>query len=224
VLSLLANPESPAGRLRSRPLNRVYEDLIDTSIGDGNYELARKVLGSLLGKGNIPSKAIYQKIFEKMGLINSRGQYSFAKDGLILRPEGACEADIEKFKFLLFLVDSMFSRNLPCEAPLYATVLSYGVHLGGLPKKISALMVSVAARFASDHDSVANKLIDEEPCRQSSCLTFGWEDLFLSYDKLRNQIEGPSSLPALRVRVSSREVPRVLKAEKNLSYRQRREV
>ena len=129
------------------------------------------------------------------------------------------EQVMEKFKFLLFLVDSLSSRNLPCEAPLYSTILQFGHNLGGLPRKVSALMVS--AKAASGLYVNKNmKLIDEERCG-NSCLIAGWEDLFLSFEELRSQIEGPSSLPELQVRISNRDLSRVLKAEKNLSFRKR---
>jgi hypothetical protein len=130
------------------------------------------------------------------------------------------EEDAEKFEFLLFLVDSLSGRNLPCEAPLYATILSFGHHLGGLPKKISALMVSAKAHSGL-YAEKNMKFIDEERCETTSCLIGGWEDLFQSFDELRIQIDGPSSLPELQVRISSRELSRVLTAEKNLSYRKR---
>jgi (2Fe-2S) ferredoxin len=222
---MLADTKSTAGRLKSKPMMEVYVSLIDTSIASGDYEVAREIIQSLLGKGNIPSKIIYQTIFEKMGLMVSKGLVSritYSENGMV-KPGGPTGDDIEKFKFLLFLVDALTDRKLPCEAPLYATIVSFGIHLGGLPRKIAALMNS--ARTSSGTYADRNKLIDEEEqCESTSCMVSGWQEVFSSYDKLRHQIDGPSTLPKLQVRVSKKDVPRVLRAEKNLSFRKRREV
>merc|ERR1711937_304742 len=128
--------------------------------------------------------------------------------------------DAEKFKFLLFLLDSVSGRNLPCESTLYTTTLQFGNHLGGLPRKIAALMVSAKAAsgvYAEDR----TKLIDEGNSGETKYLVSGWEELYQSFDEVRNSIEGPLSLPKLEVRIASRELSRVLKAEKNFSYRKR---
>jgi len=128
--------------------------------------------------------------------------------------------DAEKFQFLLFLADSLSGRNLPCEAPLYATILSFGHHLGGLPRKISALMVTAKAHSGVYSDKM-KIILDDKRCDERACLIAGWEDLYQSFDNLRNEIDGPSSLPELHVRISSRELSRVLKAERNFSFRKR---
>lgn len=211
-----------AGSIQGKLLNKVYESLFQNAIRDDDYELARRVLKSLMGKGNIPSKAIFQRIFESMSLTLKKGlvaNISYTDSGRVTR-QSLDEKDVEKFKFLLFLIDSLSGRNLPCEATLYATILQFGNHLGGLPRKISALLVSAKSAsgvYANDK----MKLIDEGRVCETECLIAGWEDLFTSFDELRNQIEGPSSLPKLQVRIASRELSRVLKAEKNLSYRKR---
>jgi len=221
ALAMLSEKGTIAGSIQGKQLNKVYKALFKNSIETKEYTLARRVLTSLLGKGNIPSKAIYQIIFESMSLTLSKGpvsNISYSTSGLVKR-EPLNEEVTEKFKFLLFLVDSLSGRNLPCEGPLYSTILQFGHRLGGLPRKVSALMVS--AKAASGLYVNKNmKLIDEERCHKS-CIIAGWEDLFLSFDELRSQIEGPSSLPELQVRISNRDLSRVLKAEKNLSFRKR---
>jgi pentatricopeptide repeat protein len=217
VLTMLADKNSMPGKLRGKGLMKIYENLFQASIGASDYASARKVTNSLLSGGNIPSKALYQTIIETMGLLPSTGLVSriaISSDGFIRR-DGVDEADREKFLFLLFLLDSICGRKLPCEAPLYAAVLSFGLHLGGLPKKISALIVS--SKAASGVFANKSKLIDEER-RENALVALGWEDLFMRYDTLKSQIDIPSSLPLLEVRVSSREVAKVLRVEKNLSY------
>ncbi|KAL3913808.1 MAG: hypothetical protein SGILL_006345, partial [Bacillariaceae sp.] len=223
ALSMLADSKSVAGKLEGKRLTMVYDGMLQKSVTSDDYATAREITKSLLKKGNIPSKATFQKIFEGMGLIVTKGLVSriaFDKDGLVRKGE-LDEVDIDKFKYLLFLVDAISKRNLPCDAPLYSIILSFGAHLGGLPKKLVSLMGASKAATGRYYNN--NKLLDEEAF-ESKCVTSGWEELFTSYDTFRSQIESPANLPALQVRVSSRELPRILKAEKVLMYRKRREV
>jgi pentatricopeptide repeat protein len=216
VLQLLSENGSMASRLRGKRLMVVYESLFAFAIEREDFDMARRTMSNLMQKGNIPSKAIYQKIFESMKLTSFSGlvsKVSFSQDGVVRR-NGPDEVDMQKYKFLMFFVDALSARNLPCEAALYSTILSFGNHLGGLPRKISALMIA-AKVHAGDFGS--NRLIDDDKC-ENECVVSGWEDLVLSYDDIRNQLMDPSSLPRLHVRVSKKDVPRVLKAEKNLSY------
>jgi pentatricopeptide repeat protein len=222
-LAMLADRKSLAGKLNGKRLNQVYEVMIKNAIDSGNFDMARNIIRSLLGRGDIPSKAIFQTIFHGMGLLVTKGlvsRVSFSEDGLVKRGE-LDEVDLEKFKFLLFLVDSVSSRNLPCEASLYSIILSYGAHLGGRPKKMATLM-SAAKTAAGVYGS--NKKLVEEEMPEKSVVASCWEELFLSYDDVHDRIESPISLPTIRVRIATREVPRVLRAEKLVSYRKRREV
>jgi hypothetical protein len=63
--------------------------------------------------------------------------------------------------------------------------------------------------------------MDEGSSCETECLVLGWEDLYQSFDEIRSQMEGPMSLPKIQVRIASKELSRVLKAEKNLSFRKR---
>jgi len=222
ALAMLSKEGTVAEGIQGKPLNKIYESLFQDSIKVDDYNLARRVLTSLMGKGNIPSKTILQRIFESMSLTLKEGlvaNISYSESGFITR-QSLDEQDAEKFRFLLFLIDSISNRNLPCEASLYATTLQFGNHLGGLPRKISALLVSSKAA-SGVYVNEKDKLIDEGSSCENECLISGWEDLYQSFDELRNQIEGPLSLPKLNVRIASRDISRVLKAEKNLSYRKR---
>ncbi|KAL3932127.1 MAG: hypothetical protein SGARI_004044 [Bacillariaceae sp.] len=220
ALSMLADNKSAAGQLNGKRLSTVYNGMLQKSIAANDFSSAREVIKSLLSKGNIPSKATFQRVFEDMGLIVTKGLVSrvtFDKEGLV-KKDGLDPLDIEKFKFLLFLVDSISDRNLPCDAPLYSIILSFGAHLGGLPKKISSYMGASKAATSNE-----NKMIDETSS-ESAQVTSGWEELFTSYNEFRDLITSPAALPPLKVRVSSSELPRILKAEKVLMYRKRKEV
>ena len=223
ALAMLSEKGTVAERIQGKNLNNIYISLFQDSIKADDYDLARRVLKSLMGKGNIPSKVIFQRIFESMSLTLKQGlvaKISYSESGFVRR-QSLDEKDAEKFKFLLFLVDSLADRNLPCEASLYATTLQFGNHLGGLPRKIAALLVS--AKAASEvYGSEKMDFMDEgSVCNETECLVLGWEDLYQSFDELRSQMEGPMSLPKIQVRIASKELSRVLKAEKNLSFRKR---
>ena len=221
ALTMLLEKGTGAEMIRGKSLNRIYEALFRNSIDVDDYGLARRVMKCLIAKGNIPSKATLQKIFQSMGLTLKKGlvsNVSYSDAGFVTR-QTQNEQDNEKFEFLLFLIDTITDRNIPCEASLYATILQFGNHLGGLPRKMSALLVS--AKSATDlRGNDKTKLMGEgSSCEnENECLISGWEDLFVSFDKLKNQIE---VLPKLEVRIASRELSWVLKAEKNLSYRKR---
>ena len=49
-----------------------------------------------------------------------------------------------------------------------------------------------------------------------------WVELYLNYDDLKSLITDPAVLPGVTVRVASRDVVKVLKAEQGLSYRRAR--
>ena len=223
ALAMLSDKESVAGGIKGKSLNKVYESLLRDSIHGSDYELARRVVKSLMAKGNIPSKQVFQKIFESMSLTLKDGlvaNISYSPSGFVTR-QSFDEQDTEKFKFLLFLVDSVSERNLPCEAALYATILQFGNHLGGLPRKIAALLISAKAASGVYTNNNTKLIDDSRDCEAEKCIIGGWEDLLLQFDEVRSQIESPSSLPKLSVRIASRELSRVLRAEKNLSYRKR---
>eukprot|EP00536_Pseudo-nitzschia_multiseries_P012546 jgi/Psemu1/68361/estExt_Genemark1.C_4850014 len=217
ALAMLADKETAAGRMKGKPLNKVYESLLRNSITDSDYDLARRVVKSLIAKGNIPSKSTFYMMFESMSLTLKDGlvaNISYSENGFVTR-KSLDEQDSEKFGFLLFLVDTLSGRNLPCEASLYSTILQFGNHLGGLPRKVSALLVS--AKAASGVYANNNmKLIDEVSDCEEECPIGGWEELFESFDEVRSQIESPLSLPKLRS-TESREEPILQETELSLT-------
>ena len=64
-------------------------------------------------------------------------------------------------------------------------------------------------------------MIDES--QESTSIVSSWEELFVRYDELKDQLSADDScLPLVAVRVNSRDVPKVLRAEKSLSYGKRK--
>jgi pentatricopeptide repeat protein len=196
--------------LSGKQLMLTYKTLIESALKQGDYETARLVLAELMKKGNIPSKDIFATIFDAMNL--------FPKRRVMLRVASSDSVDKdanEKFNFLLFTLDSVLKRNLPCEGPLYAGILMYGSRLGGLQRKIASLLVS--ARTATDIAVPAKAIIDETEAPVGRLVT-SWEEVLSKYDEYKERLSNPDMLPSLKVRIASSDVPRVLKAEQLLSY------
>jgi pentatricopeptide repeat protein len=206
ALSLLSQQRGRT--LTGKQEMRSYNIMIQNALKDGEYDTARKVMATLFREGKIPSKVTYQGVFDAMGL------FPKGRNRLSSPVEYADEEDsLEKFKFLLFVLDSVSSRNLPCEGPLYSAILTYGFRIGGLPRKMASLLATAKIDI-----SVGTKLIDDENCDDSGCLFMFWEDLFSSYDEMKERI-ATDGLPKLVVRTGARDLANILRAENNLSYR-----
>jgi pentatricopeptide repeat protein len=211
ALALIAQDNGKNGVLTGKQVMRSFTTLIQTELRRADFDMARKVLTALIHGGHIPSKDIYRAIFDAMKVFPQK------RKGLEI-PEDADTHTTEKFQFLLFLLDSIASRNLPCEGPLYSGILSYGFRVGGLPNKVASYLVTARADFSD-----GEKLIDDNNFGDKIPMFRAWEDLFLRHNEMKSRIatDGP---PRLVVRAASRDLPSILKAERNLSYRRTRMV
>ena len=204
--------EDDKSLLSGKQLMLSYKSMIQSALNRRDYALARQLLTSLMKNGNIPSKAIYEAIFASLKI------FPKSRRGLNT-VESPVEMSTDSFLFLLFLLDSISRRNLPCEGPLYSAILSYGLRLGGLPKKIASFLIS--AKSTGEVDSEKNRIIADVETKATSIVS-SWEELYLNYDDLKSLITDPAVLPGVTVRVASRDVVKVLKAEQGLSYRRAR--
>ena len=50
------------------------------------------------------------------------------------------DKELNKLKFVLFVLDSLTKRNLPIDGSFYSAVLTEGVRIGGLGRKIASLL------------------------------------------------------------------------------------
>jgi len=213
-LSLLSGRESKV--LSGKQVMVAYESLLKNSLTRGDFDSARMVIQHLLKSGNIPSKSVYDAIYQSFNLFPKK-----ARDSLPTVVHLNDES-VEKFKFLLFVLDAITARNLPCEGPLYSAILSFGSQLGGVPRKTAKRLV--VARSANE-DGSRQKILteaDSEGMPRSAVL---WEELFTQYGELQSEKDlmdtPPSMLPFLSVRVNSRDLAKVLRAENGLSYAKR---
>jgi hypothetical protein len=200
--------------LSGKQVMDAYQSMLHNSLTRDDFNSARIVMNQLLRSGNIPSKAIYETIYQSLNLFPKK------TPGGLPPVVHLDEYSAAKLQFLLFVVDAVQSRNLPCEGPLYSAVLSFGSQLGGLPRQIAKLLV--AGRLTVEENSTKKMLDDSDSVLK---VTSTWEDLCNRYDTLasgNDLLDSPSRLPIISVRVSSRDVSKVLRAEKGLSFTKRK--
>lgn len=214
ALGLLNNKES--GTLPGKQVMFAYKSLLENALKIGDLDSGRLVFNDILKRGNIPSKAIYESIYYNLNLFPQKTPGG-------LPPVIHLDEDTAaKFQFLLFVLDAVQTRNLPCEGPLYSAILAYGAQLGGLPRKVATLLVTVRG---DEESNTSKKMLNEKSGPEPTKLASSWEDLYLRYDELaetRDLLGDPSVLPNVSVRVNSRDLSKVLRAEKGLSYTKRK--
>lgn len=204
ALSMLESKQ--ARRLTGKQVMFTYERMIQHCLKKRDFFGARSTFQHILKNRNIPSKAIYQTVFDELNLFprTVRG---------IAPVVNRNEETLEKFTFLLHILDLVSSRNLPCEGNLYHAIIRYGSQLGGLPRKICTLLTSAKELESTQDESETKEILEVE----------SWEDLFLRYDDLKAAISQDAlRLPALNVRINPKDVGKILRAEKSISYAKRK--
>ena len=207
-----------------------YQQILEAALKEMDYPLARRMFTDLLSKGFIPSKSILLSITHALERSNLRRESATKIEDLAL-------ADKQRFSFLVFAIDSVQQRNLPVEGILYVATISLGAQLGGVPGKISSLMAEVKAARTNARAEVMVLLSSSSAAPTSPMNDTGvalklpdrWEDLLHQYESLSPATTDDLSvehLPRLQVRVSPRDVSRVLRAEQDVvaSLRRRREL
>lgn len=190
--------------LRGKQMMSTYETIIHTALKRNDYDLARQALTDLLRKGSIPSKVIFQTMFDAMDLFPQKRK-------ALVEAATIDRYATEKFSFMLFVLDTVQGRNLPCEGSLYSAIVTYGVRLGGLPRKIASLLQSARMRTDPAVVSDANGIVIRPVVSR-------WEVVLVDYDKIKDQLRSAAALPSLDVRISSKDVRKVLSAEQTLSF------
>jgi len=187
-----------------------YKHILHTSLVEKDYALARRMFTDLLAKGFIPSKPVLLSIINTLDLSNLRA-------GAATEIEERTLVDIERFNFLLFAIDLLQKRNLPVEGVLYVATIALGAQLGGVPRKVSALMAQ--AKATGGNLSGKEILTPPSPSTNDSGvevkLADRWEELLKKYEthSLAAEHLSVENLPPLTVRVAPRDIGRVLRAE-----------
>ena len=168
----------------------------------------------MLKSGYIPSKALLQRIVHTLDLIPPKRVEGIREAALKEIPE-------ESFDFLLFIIDSLRTRNLPCDGLFYSTVLHSGARMGGLRRKIASLLAgSRAMTVDANIGDLAGAIVLSEEARGKTVV--GWADLVKNYDVYKERLGDDLELPPLAVRISSKEIRQVLAAEQRVSYGKQR--
>ena len=190
---LLALQGRGGAEMDGKQLMISYSDVLGYSLKAKELNFARLIFQQFLCNGFIPSKTMYRTMLETLNL--------WRRQRRLPKKDGNFD---EAFKFLLFVIDALKERSLPCDGALYAGILSCGSQLGGLPRKISWLMTQ------ERHNTDRNRALPVVP---------GWEDLFVKYDVYKLQLQEAVELPPLMVRANGKKVAlRVASAENSVAY------
>ena len=119
--------------------------------------------------------------------------------------------DIEKFKYLLTVLDAIEKRKLYCTGLMYSCILSEGARLGGLYKKIASLI----NKSHSDASHLKVQVQQEEVPKYDVDLR--WRDLLDNYSNYKSSLD-KIELPPIRVRINQKEIRQVLFAEQRVTY------
>mmetsp|Transcript_28012 Transcript_28012/g.51003 ORF Transcript_28012/g.51003 Transcript_28012/m.51003 type:complete len:1110 (-) Transcript_28012:431-3760(-) len=212
--SLLAEQRDGYSQMSGKDVMASYNYVIKAALQQGKYDVARNELTELLESGYIPSKISFLAILEALDLLplkrtQRKLEYNDPK-------KAANSSHPEKFDFLLFVLDSIHTRKIPCDGLFYACMLFEGARVGGLRKKIASLLA--VAREATNGDGARIK-VDEQEIQKREILT--WDMLVNHYSEYRDSLNKEVFLPNMRVRITDKDARLVLSAERGLTYRRK---
>lgn len=213
---ILTSQKDGYSEMTGKEIMSSYNYLINASLQQREYDVARSAVTELLQSGYIPSKITFENILKGLELD------AYPKK----RPQNysTSETDVgkDKLEFLLFILDSLGGRNLQISGSFYAAILVEGVRIGGLGRKMASLLGRARAQEmegTSFHDTdVAGDDVERH--------VLSWQGIF-SYiqsssndDNEKNKIYD-ANLPILSVRVGQKEARLVLTAESPVVYNAR---
>ncbi|GAX13527.1 hypothetical protein FisN_27Lh031 [Fistulifera solaris] len=196
--SILREQRRGTRLMSGKLIMRSYRHVIGAALGKHDYDLARQVLTDLLLKGNIPSKEITDTIVNSFGIFRS----------------SVVEATMEdktRFRFLLFVLDSLERRNLVVDGTLYAAALTLGRQIGGVERRVANLLLQ-----SKSEAEVQNVILGEAQPKPSMTT---WEEILEQYqERIRAKQSMDVVLPTLRIRVSSHNTRQVFRAEQAVVF------
>lgn len=162
--------------------------------------------------GYIPSKLTFNAIIDGLSLQSDMSLTSVSKKNSILSDE--------KFQFLLFTLDSLEGRKLVVDTAFYSSILISAAQAGGLRKRIASLVTR--SRNVGNHKVI--EFTDGRPnLNPKSDKIYAshvkWEDLFQNYDSYKDEVGQSALLPPVRVTI--KDLSRVLAAEQAVTYRKK---
>lgn len=194
-----------------------YKSVLKSSLIEKDYELSRRMFTDLLVNGFIPSKSVLLAIVDALELSNLQATTAPEIDAWAM-------VDKTRFNFFLFMIDSIQKRNLPVDDILYMAAVTLGSQLGGTPREVASLMVRTKTNSDLGNAKMIFSSISADSVDKNHQI-YQWEDLLDNYDRYFPsiaEVTTAQTLPPLVVRISSRDVGRVLRAEQALFHRNRR--
>lgn len=198
------------GTISGKQMMYNYHTLLTSALEQDQYDLAKDIFVDLLRKGYIPNKVIYTSlldVFELTTIGKRKMQTTFKKNGFVERNRSV---DIQRFEFLLFVVDSLQRRFLPVEGYLFDAILWLGNELRGIPQRVVQSMKDVRnININVSNNEVFDNSRSEPEARESESKQTGsipnmfhsWEEVFKSFTTSRPKDDLSLNLfPPLRVR------------------------
>jgi len=192
--------------LSGKQLMRGFEFLLRETLSQGDLLSARTCIQELLSMGFIPSKSIFGTIISALNMKPPR------KTDLAFAPE----IPEEHFEFLLFVMDSLSGRKLSCDAEFYTTLLLAGARMGGLKRRICALITE--SRIVSTEQRRTTSILSTSDDNLSQ-QEIGWENLLKDYDHHKDRMP---VLPIVKLNFGKSQVRTVLLAEQQVTYNEGR--
>jgi hypothetical protein len=117
------------------------------------------------------------------------------------------------FQFLLFVLDSLEGRKLAVDSAFYSSILVLAAQAGGLRKRIASLLTRSRKIGNQKVISLPETLSSDE----SALSLVKWEDLFQNYSSYKEDLGKSKLVPPIRV--TTKDLGRVLAAEQAVTYR-----
>ena len=170
--------------------------------------LCPQLKSGLLRAGYIPSKLTFNAIIEALNLKSDMPLTSAA-----MRRSIDSQLSDQTFRFLLFVLDSLEGRKLAVDPAFYSAILVSAALAGGLQKRVASLLTQ--ARKNGNQKAI--NLPETQSLEESASSPVRWEDLFQDYSSYKEEMGKSQLFPSIRV--TTKDLGRVLAAEQAVAYR-----
>jgi len=216
ALELIQSQNGKDRLMTGKQVMQGYQHIVSNALKVRDFAMAEAVFADFLKKGYIPNKGMLFAYTDALGFSDQRGLVSFSI--------GEDEDKEPMFRFALYVLDALRKRNLPVESYFYSVTLFLGAMMDGSAKTIAGL-VARAKVSESDRQLISNNegTKTSQASRSQPTKISGVEswvhlmDNFDDYD-LAALKQDESSVPAVQVRVTTRDRRRLMRAENVVSF------
>ncbi len=210
AFELINDQRSGQKTLSGKQVMSGFNNLLQSALESGEYDIARETLTSLLQAGYIPSKFTFQAMSEGLNL-----HRDLPRTAALVKARQQSLPSEGTFEFLLFVLDSLEARKLIVNAEFYSSILVLGAELGGLEMRIASILTR-----SRKNNSQKEVKLSSEPTDTADSRLILWEELYKNYSTLKEDLGDGVQHPLIRIS-SSKQFGRVLAAENAVSYRGR---